>query len=523
MRITVEDCLKLDAFKDCYVATCRRKLNKRVRTISVFDEKDIDDGIARNGVREQMVLTHFWNIKDDVDAQCKVISGFGRKDIAALVVFYNNKGARALDHKVLKTAEDSGLLIITINDDVKTTYSILTEQVLDKILYGHNYSDNIINNSIYNLLNFEKHSNFQSALQEAAINNDYQVVLMTAEFNPILTIETRHKATVENAIKLAKGQDVSHLSSFKQIIVKDVITYWGSIEIDGVKHMLLLVDNDDNYSATEMKKLAEVIELAMGMWKYTPKRDSRAEFIKAAIRGDVAFCYTLIDEAGFRDKSFISVFYANGINNEKCESIIDKFKENTGCDILPLIEENEYYGMVYTDDSIDNWNEQKMAILSMYEELKDGRKDVRIFHSTGVEELDNAIDGFRLINDTWSYVESVFPYKRVFTKYEMSMVYNCIEIQLQNGALKKMYFDLLEPFSRELSPGKGRLLLETLETFVLDAGMNSNKTAEFMGVHNNTVQYRLKRINEILGTEMIGNRVIPGLTMALALKRLEDR
>lgn len=103
------------------------------------------------------------------------------------------------------------------------------------------------------------------------------------------------------------------------------------------------------------------------------------------------------------------------------------------------------------------------------------------------------------------------------------MVYNCIEIQLQNGALKKMYFDLLEPFSRELSPGKGRLLLETLETFVLDAGMNSNKTAEFMGVHNNTVQYRLKRINEILGTEMIGNRVIPGLTMALALKRLEDR
>ena len=51
--------------------------------------------------------------------------------------------------------------------------------------------------------------------------------------------------------------------------------------------------------------------------------------------------------------------------------------------------------------------------------------------------------------------------------------------------------------------------------------MNSGKTAEFMGIHTNTVQYRLKRINDVLGVEITGNRVIPGLTIALALKRLE--
>ena len=147
----------------------------------------------------------------------------------------------------------------------------------------------------------------------------------------------------------------------------------------------------------------------------------------------------------------------------------------------------------------------------------------RIFHSTGIENLVNAVEGFKLINETWNYVETVFPYKRVFTKYEMSMVCNCMDIILQSSSLKKMYLDLLEPFSREVSSNKGKLLLETLETFVLDASMNSNKTAEFMSIHNNTVQYRLKRINEILGAEMTGNRIIPGLTMALALRRLEDQ
>ena len=42
-----------------------------------------------------------------------------------------------------------------------------------------------------------------------------------------------------------------------------------------------------------------------------------------------------------------------------------------------------------------------------------------------------------------------------------------------------------------------------------------------MGIHANTVQYRLKKINELLGTEITGNRVVPSLTIALVLKRLE--
>ena len=284
----------------------------------------------------------------------------------------------------------------------------------------------------------------------------------------------------------------------------------------------MIVDNEDNYSATEIKKLAEIIELAMGMWKYTPERDSRAEFIKSAIRGDLTFCYTLIDEAGLKGKQFVSVFYANGINNRASQDILEKYKSDKGFGILPLIEGNEFYGMIYADAGEEKGVQLKNDCLRMYDDLKEGRKDVRIFHSTGIEELDSAIDGFKMINETWNNVEAVFPYKRVFTKYEMSMVCNCINIQMQSSVLKKIYLDLLEPFEREVSLNKGRLLLETLETFVLDAGMNSNKTAEFMNIHNNTVQYRLKRINEILGAELTGNRIIPGLTMALALRRMED-
>lgn len=136
-------------------------------------------------------------------------------------------------------------------------------------------------------------------------------------------------------------------------------------------------------------------------------------------------------------------------------------------------------------------------------------------------ELKALTSGYRLINENWMFVEYVFPYKRVFTVYDMTLVSNCTNIRMQNSSLKETFMNLLDPFNRELGSNKAKQLLDTLETFVLDAGLNSSKTAKFMGIHTNTVQYRLKRINEVLGAEITGNRVIPALTIALALKDLK--
>lgn len=516
MRITVEDCFKLDAFDGYQILACKRKADRRVRSVSVLDEEDLEFGVDRNGVKEQMVITHFWSHKDDIEGQCRAVKGLGKRGIAALVVYLNDNGIKSIDRQVIQAAEEGGLLLITLQDDGKLTYSMLISQVMDKILYGHNFSDNILNNTIYHLLNFEKHSSFPAALREAAIYNDYQVILMTADYNQILTIETRHLVSVDDAIQLARQQDAIHPNTYTKVYTDDVITYWGLINIEEQKYIMMIVDNEDNYSEVEMKKLSEIVELAIGMWKYTPERDSRAEFIKSAVRGDMSFCYTLLEEAGLKGKNFVSVFYAKDADDAEFLGIINRYKNKYNLGSLTLLDEHDMYGIIYTEE-----DDVKHICLDMYEELKSGRKQVRIFHMTGMVTLDSAVEGFRLINRTWSGVEAVFPFKRVFTKYEMSMVCDCINLNTSGNSIKKMYLDLLEPFDREISSNKGKLLLDTLSTFVLDAGMNSGKTAEFMNIHNNTVQYRLKRINDILGADMTGNRIIPGLTMALAIKRLE--
>lgn len=523
MKITVNDCLSLEAFSPSILAAGKRNISNRVRSISVMDATTVETAIKNNGVREQIVLTSFYGMTGKEKMQCEVVKGLAKAGVSALVVFHLEKGLTSTDSEVIETAEQVGLPLIVIPKNNTAEYADAIEQVMDKLLYGDNFKNSLINNTIYHLLNFEKHKTFQGALREAALSNEFQVVLLSKDFNPILSIETRQKTTIADAIRLGKERDVEKAGIYTFIDVNGVLTYWGPITVNKEKYFLFIVDNEDNYSAGEITKLAEIIELAMGMWKYTPERDVRAELIKALIRGNKSLAYSLKDEMDIKAENILSVFYAKGIENNQGNAVISEFEQREMLEVLSITEGEETYGMILkagekpSDDEVT----QKAACLHLFDKLKEGSKTVRIFHATGVDGIEGAGDAFRLISETWTFVESVFPYKRVFTKYELALVSNCINLQVQGGYLKKNYMDLLEPFRKEMGENKAKQLLDTLETFVLDAGMNSGKTSEFMGIHTNTVQYRLKRINEVLGAEITGNRVIPGLTMALALKRLD--
>ena len=521
MKVTVRDCLQLESFRQCIVVAGERNLENRVKTISVLDAASAEDAVCFNGNPEELVLTSFSGMRDNRPLQCETVRCLAKSGIAALAVFQKGNSSTQVPKELIVAADEVGLPLLIMVDSNKGGYSNLIKEVMDQILYGSDFKNSLINNTIFHLLNFEKHSSFQQALREAAINNDFQVVLLSEDFNPVLTIETRQRTTVDEAISRGKQIALNLSNVYRLVDIDGTMTYWGIVSINGEKHYLLIVDNEDNYSAGEITKLAEIIELAMGMWKYTPVRDARAEFAKALIRGTKSLAYSLKEEAGVRPADIISVFHARGIETPEGEAVLNKFREAGLLSIIRIAEGEETFGILFRGSKLAHESEtrDKAVCTQMYDRLK-AQDGVRIFHVTGTSGIEGAGDGFRLINETWSFVEGIFPYKRVFSKYELVLVSNCINIQVQGGNLKKNYMDLLEPFTKE-GDNKSRQLLETLETFVLDAGMNSGKTSEFMGIHTNTVQYRLKKINEVLGAEITGNRVIPGLTVALALKRLE--
>ena len=521
MKITVRDCLEMDAFRPCIVASGKRNLDNTIRSVSVMDTADLESSIKEHGVKDQLILTSFSGMKGEYDLQTKVIKELAACGVSGIVVFRFNQNSEEGSVKIAEQAEAIGLPLVVIPPANESKYADFIEQIMDKLIVGDEPRNYLINNTISHLMDFDKHKTFPAALKEAALSNEFQAVLVSKDFNPILVVETRHKVTVLDAVRnLQKRYSDDDRGIYGILDVEGIAAYWGSINIGGEEYFLLLVDNEDKYSAIDITKLAEIIELAIGMWKYNPVRDVKAEFIKALMRGNKHLAYTLQEEMEPKDLKIFSAFYGKGTNNTETRDKIELFESKTGFEVLSITEGDETYGLIIEGANIQE-DEGKTACLMLYDKMKEVSKDIRLFHCTGIESMSSAADGFSLINETWTFVESVFPFKRVFSKYEMALVSNCINLQLQGGHIKRNYSELLEPFYREVGGNKAKQLLNTLETFVLDAGMNSSKTANIMGIHTNTVQYRLKKINEVLGVDIMGNRVIPALTIALALKRLE--
>lgn len=381
------------------------------------------------------------------------------------------------------------------------------------------FSNSLINNSIYHLLNFEKYSSFQAAAREAAINNNFQLVLFSTDFNTVFSVETKHNTSIEEAVRRGIEKNVDKNSKSTRVDVNGLLTYWGPVTISGVKYYLMLADNDNSYSQEEISKLAEIIELAMGMWRYKPERDITAEFIKALRRGNRSLAYSLKSEADFSEALVKGVYMVPGVEKDAGLRIITAFEHKYDISSLKIAEGDEISGVLLASDKEKAYGEAEWKELAASLAEAGAKK---MFHVNMLDGIDDASNAFQIINETEPFIQLIFPYKRSFSKYELALASNCVNISLKGGAVKKNYLDLLKPF-KTAGESKSRQLMETLETFVLDAGLNTAKTSRLMEIHSNTVQYRLKRIKDILGVDITGNTIVPGLMIALAIARIEKK
>lgn len=376
----------------------------------------------------------------------------------------------------------------------------------------------LIYNSIFHLLNFEKYSSFQMAAKEASVSNNFQIVLMSEDFNVVFSVETRHRTSIDKAVRLWIEQDYDKEEKNTKLDVDGVMTYWGPIGISGVKYYLMLVDNERNFSQDDIVKLAEIIELAIGMWNYIPERDPAAELIRSLRRGNRGLAFTLMDELGIRESDCVGVFFIPGLGKSESLSAIADFETEYGIRTIKVNEGEELAGMILSPGK-----DRTLPADPGWRALADRVADcgaARLFHIDGTDGIEGMCSAFKLINETEAFAGIVFPRVRSFGRFELTVVENSVNLCMMNDAVKKNYSELLKPFNR---PGeqKSRQLAETLAVFVLDSGFSAAGTAGILGLHVNTVQYRLKRIREILGTDNIDSIMTASLMTALAISRIE--
>ena len=378
------------------------------------------------------------------------------------------------------------------------------------------FSNNLISNTVYHLLNFEKYSSFPAALYGAAESNNFQVVLFTKEFNVAVIAETRHDTTVGDLINAflnseeKNEQSISFGNGMR-------FSYWRTIDMDSEKYHLALIDNDGQFSQDDLGKISEIIELSMRMWNYKPERDIAGEFVRAVRRGNRSLAYTLLEEMGLEEKELDVAFYLPGPLAEGSLEAIIEFETKYELRTLKLSDKDGVAGVVMKPSGNVEFKEEEWHCLLKQICCKANSK---AFYIDSLESVENLCRAFQEISETEAFIQYIFPHRFSFSKYEIALASNVVSITAESGNIKRNYTDLIKPLMGG-SEGKGRQLIETLETFVLDAGLSTAKTARIMEIHANTVQYRLKKIKEIIGVDISSPTKIPGLMIALSIARIE--
>lgn len=517
MRITIKDCLKLPSFENAKVLTGNENLETIFKRVTVLEEARAEDIDETNIEKNVMVITGFFGVRDDVREQCKMIEKSAHCGMSVLVIHRIGDVLGSVARQVVTLCEKLGVVLIALDENRKIqTYEIIDE-VSQLLYYGvdSDFRGTVLTDITFHLLNFDKYESFEQALRAAALEHNFQFILMNSEFTPVLTVETRYITTIDAAISLAKEKAVEKRGAiYTMIDVDGVLTYWGIIVLGNVEYFMFIVDNDDSYSEDEIIKLSRIINMSMAMWKYAPEKDITKEFIRELQRGNMLVANGIKTELGIEDREIKSVYYWQEDLDESARDQWDRYCKKENILSLKMRDIAETYGMLVSKgETID--------VAHIYDVVK-SNKDMKLFHITGLDGPEDAREGYSLIRETHLAAEKIFPYKRNFSKYDLTMVKNCMSINEGGGVLKRSYVKILKGFNEENS-NKGRELLKTLETFVLDANMNGQKTADIMNVHANTIQYRMKKIREIMGVEITANRVIPGITTALAIRRLDKR
>ena len=97
-----------------------------------------------------ILLTGFLGIKDDVAKQCAMVRRIAERGCAALVVCYVGRGVKFIDGKVIEAAEETMLPLVLMPES--EGYSHAITEVMDKVLYGDNFRNTLISNTVFHLL-----------------------------------------------------------------------------------------------------------------------------------------------------------------------------------------------------------------------------------------------------------------------------------------------------------------------------------------------------------------------------------
>ncbi|HAE92390.1 PucR family transcriptional regulator [Tissierella praeacuta] len=531
MGILLSELIKMPCLKNAkLVAGTVKDKNVYVEGITIIEVPDIANWIKGG----ELLLTSFYSIDKDIEAQKTLVKELAEKGAAALIV-KTSRFLTSIPEDVIDLGNQLGFPIIEISGDTK--YIDIMYPVMGEI-----FNDQV------NRLNYYKdcHKRFTKlSLKMKGIDAvaktlgdlvENPVLILNNELNPIAwndekygcieIIDDEVKSLVEKdfpiyglKIKISNVDDIIYTAIMEPIqVLNEIKGYLAIIERNRIMEDLDFIALESAATTLRLEMLKDVAVKEVEL-KY--KGDLMDDLINGRFDSEESifdrgtlfgwnlkrkFIVILLNISEYGDYILTNKNLSEGIH-----LLMEKIKKRI--DRVSYYYTTDYISINKGDNIIVLWPvEKKHSIKDVYSTIKEFGKELKKVISNEIGNISVSIGIGGLAENPMeickSYSEAMdavnFGY-RIFGKdsivtFEELGIYKLLCRYQDREELNKFVHPALWTL-KEYDKDKNNELIDTLEKY-LSCNLNAVKTAEELYVHYKTVLYRLNRIRELTNLDI---------------------
>jgi len=538
MSITIKDLLTLPSLRNARVVAGEKGLSHIVSSISVLEYAEptiLQDELFNSSqfYGSELVITAFFSVQNDVEGQCGSIRRLQTVGEVGLILYYVGIILPSIDRKVIDLANELDFPLICMPENRKDLrYSEVIYEVMKTIIDDQKEDTYLVGEMLERISLLPVHQRSMDAVLRM-LRDRLTCSFFLVDSN-LMTMNLANWPT-DGDIDLKQvfayyKNDIHQISKEVRTIVlkQELSIVCSKIRNENALPMYLLCIKEGGELQTNMcRQATEVVQLFVNIWSKRHGNVGSEELISAILNDEPIKMRRLADILQIDVESIHSMLLLlpeKPIGNNKKLKDFNKRIQNKA---KSYIEENCRVSMtgVFNDVLVIFTGKERLKgsydsmVLELMEDLKASGEEVIMVSNLGLNNTREVRNAYITCVNNINYARCVFPDKYAITLQEVRFVEECKEIISCGEEKIDNILSVLRPIS-DMEEEPGQELMNTLEIYLLDSGMNVIRTSELMFVHKNTIKYRIKKLNERFNFKINKMPETYDLYKAVAIHRL---
>lgn len=515
MSITIRDCLQLPSLSLGRVIAGRDGLDSIVTAVSVLEFNDTDEADILSP--NELLISSLFCVKDDVDAQCRLLEkAIGSGDVG-LVLFYADMILGQVSPKVRKLADLRHFPIILMPEsDMGLKYSDVISDVTEAIYNDRKVNRYFVRDTIQRLSQSRSRDRTPAMVLALASTYAKSAFFLCDSRNNLIASSYWPAANY-----LPFDQVLRRCSEAAPGEAPDYQVYKTSfVDKQGAALTLYAATGNSRLNAGILSEVAEVIQLFALLWNYNLNLQTPEALIPALLEGESELAACVCRHCGLSLSAYSQLMLiecpAEPLTAEKAGRLLSRVKAlfaDASCHAVADLFGERIVILSGSDHSVKH-----QILQEELAHLLTDRSPALIrttYHSSCLQE--DAAGFFSAHCRALDAAMRIYPSKTAFTSSDIAFAGKVLDILTSIDGQVRYYTDLLTP----LTENPESELISTLITYLLDCGSEVKNTAQQLFVHRNTVLYRLNKVRELLDCDLAKMPMAYDIYLAAAIYRMQ--